>query len=83
MMLSYGQIPFGPLACCDMAAKKTRLDQIIVDRGLAESKTRAQALVMAGKVFSGERKLEKPGTQLSEDTELEVRGQPHPWVSRG
>jgi 23S rRNA (cytidine1920-2'-O)/16S rRNA (cytidine1409-2'-O)-methyltransferase len=62
---------------------KRRLDQLLVDRGLIETRSKAQALVMAGKVFSGERKLEKPGTQLSDDTELEVRGQPHPWVSRG
>lgn len=62
---------------------KRRLDQLLVDRGLVETRSKAQALVMAGKVFSGEHKLEKPGTQLSEDTELEVRGQPHPWVSRG
>lgn len=62
---------------------KRRLDQLLVDRGLVETRSKAQAMVMAGKVFSGERKLEKPGTQLSEDTELEVRGQPHPWVSRG
>ena len=62
---------------------KRRLDQLLVDRGLVETRSKAQALVMAGKVFSGERKLEKPGAQLSEDTELEVRGQPHPWVSRG
>lgn len=62
---------------------KRRLDQLLVDRGLVETRSKAQSLVMAGKVFSGERKLEKPGTQLSEDTELEVRGQPHPWVSRG
>jgi 23S rRNA (cytidine1920-2'-O)/16S rRNA (cytidine1409-2'-O)-methyltransferase len=62
---------------------KRRLDQLLVERGLVESRSKAQALVMAGKVFSGERKLEKPGTQLAEDTALDVRGQPHPWVSRG
>lgn len=83
MMLSYGQIPFGPLACCDMAAKKTRLDQIIVDRGLAESKTRAQALVMAGHVYIGEAKAQKPGQQIAEDADISVRGSDHPWVSRG
>lgn len=65
-----------------MASKK-RLDQIIVDRGLAESRSRAQALVMAGLVFSGETKLAKPGQSLSEDAPLEVRGRDHPWVSRG
>ena len=65
-----------------MPAKK-RLDQMLVERGLVESRTRAQALVMAGLVFSGERKLEKSGQQLPEDTPLEVRGRDHPWVSRG
>ena len=62
---------------------KKRLDQMLVDRGLAESRTRAQALVMAGLVFSGEQKLAKPGQQLAEDAPLEVRGRDHPWVSRG
>lgn len=64
-------------------AMKRRLDQLLVDRGLVESRTRAQALVMAGKVFSGERKMEKAGQQVVEDIALEVRGQDHPWVSRG
>lgn len=62
---------------------KRRLDQLLVDRGLVESRTRAQALVMAGKVFSGERKMEKAGQQVAEDIALDVRGQDHPWVSRG
>jgi 23S rRNA (cytidine1920-2'-O)/16S rRNA (cytidine1409-2'-O)-methyltransferase len=62
---------------------KQRLDQLLVSRGLAESRARAQALVMAGLVFSGERKLDKPGQQLPEDAALEVRGRDHPWVSRG
>ncbi|WP_370034266.1 TlyA family RNA methyltransferase [Qipengyuania mesophila] len=64
-------------------AKKKRLDQMLVDRGLVESRTRAQALVMAGLVFSGEQKLAKPGQQLPEDAPLDVRGRDHPWVSRG
>ncbi|MXP46217.1 TlyA family rRNA (cytidine-2'-O)-methyltransferase [Altererythrobacter luteolus] len=63
--------------------KKRRLDQMLVDRGLVESRTRAQALVMAGLVFSGETKLAKPGQQLPEDAPLDVRGRDHPWVSRG
>ncbi len=63
--------------------KKMRLDQMLVDRGLVESRTRAQALVMAGLVFSGEQKLAKPGRQLPEDAPLDVRGRDHPWVSRG
>ncbi|MEC9067715.1 MAG: TlyA family RNA methyltransferase [Pseudomonadota bacterium] len=62
---------------------KHRLDQLLVSRGLAESRTRAQALVMAGLVFSGETKLAKPGQQLRADAPLEVRGRDHPWVSRG
>ena len=56
---------------------------MLVERGLVESRTRAQALVMAGLVFSGETKLAKPGQQLTEDAPLEVRGRDHPWVSRG
>ncbi|WP_445193422.1 TlyA family RNA methyltransferase [Sphingomonas sp. Tas61C01] len=62
---------------------KQRADQILVDRGLAESRTRAQALIMAGLVFAGTRKVEKPGQTLAEDVELDVRGRDHPWVSRG
>ncbi len=62
---------------------KQRADQLLVDRGLAESRTRAQALILAGKVFSGERRIEKPGQALPDDLPLEVRGQDHPWVSRG
>jgi 23S rRNA (cytidine1920-2'-O)/16S rRNA (cytidine1409-2'-O)-methyltransferase len=55
----------------------------LVSRGLAESRTRAQALIMAGAVFSGERKLAKAGELLAQDAPLEVRGNDHPWVSRG
>ena len=62
---------------------KPRLDQLLVDRGLAESRARAQALVMAGKVFAGETRLDKPGTKIAGDTPLKVRGPDHPWVSRG
>jgi 23S rRNA (cytidine1920-2'-O)/16S rRNA (cytidine1409-2'-O)-methyltransferase len=54
-----------------------------VSRGLAESRTKAQALIMAGTVFSGEKKLAKPGDMLAEEAPLEVRGKDHPWVSRG
>ena len=62
---------------------KLRVDQMLVDRGLAESRARAQALVMAGLVFAGERKIDKAGQQLAADVALEVRGRDHPWVSRG
>lgn len=64
-------------------AGKQRIDQLLVARGLAESRTRAQALVMAGLVFVGDRKAEKPGQPVAEDAAIEVRGRDHPWVSRG
>jgi 23S rRNA (cytidine1920-2'-O)/16S rRNA (cytidine1409-2'-O)-methyltransferase len=62
---------------------KIRADQLLVDRGLAESKTRAQALIMAGLVFSDTRKIDKPGLALPDDAAIDVRGRDHPWVSRG
>jgi 23S rRNA (cytidine1920-2'-O)/16S rRNA (cytidine1409-2'-O)-methyltransferase len=62
---------------------KERLDQLLVDRGLVESRARAQALVIAGKVMSGTRRLDKPGMRLAIDAPLELKGQDHPWVSRG
>jgi 23S rRNA (cytidine1920-2'-O)/16S rRNA (cytidine1409-2'-O)-methyltransferase len=64
-------------------APKIRVDQLLVERGHAESRTRAQALVLAGTVFSGETKIAKPGQTLPADAPLEVRGRDHPWVSRG
>jgi 23S rRNA (cytidine1920-2'-O)/16S rRNA (cytidine1409-2'-O)-methyltransferase len=62
---------------------KQRADQMLVDRGLVESRAKAQALILAGLVFSGERKIEKAGQALAADAPLEVRGREHPWVSRG
>ena len=62
---------------------KARVDQLLVERGHAESRTRAQALVMAGLVFSGDTKIAKPGQTLSVEALLDVRGRDHPWVSRG
>src|SRR6185503_12449565 len=62
---------------------KPRADQLLVDRGLAESRAKAQALILAGLVFSGERKIDKAGQALAADAALEVRGKDHPWVSRG
>lgn len=60
-----------------------RVDQLLVERGLVESRARAQALILAGLVFSGEKKIDKAGQALAEDAQLEVRGRDHPWVSRG
>lgn len=65
-----------------MATRK-RVDQVMVERGLAESRARAQALVMAGLVSAGGRRVDKPGAQIGEDAPLELKGQDHPWVSRG
>jgi 23S rRNA (cytidine1920-2'-O)/16S rRNA (cytidine1409-2'-O)-methyltransferase len=62
---------------------KLRADQILVDRGLAESRTKAQALIIAGLVTTSGRRIDKPGTALAEDAELTVAGRDHPWVSRG
>ncbi|MBV6632892.1 MAG: TlyA family RNA methyltransferase [Alphaproteobacteria bacterium] len=68
-----------------MAGKspKIRADQRLVDLGLVESKSRAQAVIMAGLVFSKEQRIAKPGQMLALDTPLELRGKDHPWVSRG
>ena len=62
---------------------KVRADQLLVDNGLAESKARAQALILAGLVYLGDRKVEKAGQQVPPDADLDVRGRDHPWVSRG
>ena len=62
---------------------KQRADQLLVDRALAESRTRAQALILAGLVFSNGRRIDKPGQSLPPDAPLDVRGRDHPWVSRG
>ena len=64
-------------------AAKVRADQLLVTRGLAESRTRAQALILAGNVFAGEKRVAKAGDMLAEDASLAVKGRDHPWVSRG
>ena len=64
-------------------AGKVRVDQLLVARGLAESRAKAQALVMAGQVYSETKRLDKPGKQVDPEIPLEVRGRDHPWVSRG
>ena len=65
-----------------MAAKR-RADQLLVELGLAESRTKAQALILAGLVSCGERRIDKPGEQLAPDVALALKGRDHPWVSRG
>jgi len=64
-------------------AAKRRADQLLVEQGLAESRTKAQALILAGLVSCGERRVDKPGEQLAAGATLVLRGRDHPWVSRG
>jgi 23S rRNA (cytidine1920-2'-O)/16S rRNA (cytidine1409-2'-O)-methyltransferase len=63
--------------------KRERADLLLVTRALAPSRERARALILAGKVFSGDRRIDKAGDQLAPDAPLSVRGQEHPYVSRG
>ncbi len=63
--------------------KRDRIDRLLVERGLVASRTRAQALVMAGKVLVGDKRVDKPGTLVAVDAELRVRGDDNPYVSRG
>ena len=62
---------------------KQRADQLLVEQGLAESRTRAQALILGGHVFIGDRKVDKAGQGVAADAVLTVKGRDHPWVSRG
>ncbi|NJC32796.1 23S rRNA (cytidine1920-2'-O)/16S rRNA (cytidine1409-2'-O)-methyltransferase [Sphingomonas jejuensis] len=62
---------------------KRRADQLLVDRGLVESRARAQAVIIAGLVTSDTRRIEKPGQPIDEDAPLVLKGRDHPWVSRG
>ncbi len=65
------------------ARGKIRLDELLVLRKLAPSRTRAQALILAGRVYAGETRLNKPGMSLAIDAEIQLRGDDHPYVSRG
>ena len=65
------------------ATPKERVDKLLVDRGLAPTREHAQRLLMAGLVFAGDAAVTKPGARLPADVALEVRGQPHAFVSRG
>jgi 23S rRNA (cytidine1920-2'-O)/16S rRNA (cytidine1409-2'-O)-methyltransferase len=62
---------------------KQRIDHLLATRGLAESRTRAQALILAGLVYVGTRKVAKAGELVDDEAELVVKGRDHPWVSRG
>lgn len=62
---------------------KVRADQLLVARGLAPTRARAQALVLAGKVYVGEARIEKAGALLADDAAITLRAEDHPYVSRG
>lgn len=62
---------------------KQRVDVMLVARGLVETRTKAQALIMAGLVYAGTARVSKAGDLLPEEVALSVKGQEHPWVSRG
>ncbi|GAB6094127.1 TlyA family rRNA (cytidine-2'-O)-methyltransferase [Desulfatiferula olefinivorans] len=62
---------------------RKRLDVLIVDKGLCESRQRAQALIMAGKVFVNQSLADKPGAQVFEDASIEIRTPDFPYVGRG
>src|SRR6266699_4333380 len=70
-------------AGCEAQVAKRRADQLLVDQGLAETRARAQALILAGLVSADGRRIDKPGTALAEETPLALAGRDHPWVSRG
>ncbi|MSO65086.1 MAG: TlyA family RNA methyltransferase [Alphaproteobacteria bacterium] len=63
--------------------RRERADRALVERGLVESRHRAAALILAGKVFVGDRLIAKAGEPIASDDTLELRGADHPWVSRG
>jgi 23S rRNA (cytidine1920-2'-O)/16S rRNA (cytidine1409-2'-O)-methyltransferase len=69
--------------CHGKPSLKSRLDKLLVDRGLVRSRERAQALILAGKVLVDEQKLEKAGAQVAEDCAIRLLGEDLKYVSRG
>ncbi len=65
-----------------MSAKE-RIDKLLIEKGIIQSRERARALIMAGKVLVENRVVDKPGTRVDIDARLELRGEDHPYVSRG
>ena len=66
-----------------MKEKKKRLDVLLVERGLIDSRTKAQAIIMSGMVYVNDQKADKPGVSYEESAEIQVRGETCPYVSRG
>jgi len=71
------------MASSEPKVAKQRVDQLLADRGLAESRARAQAYIMAGLVTVAGNKIDKPGQKIASDSAIELKGKDHPWVSRG
>ncbi|HLM46803.1 MAG TPA: S4 domain-containing protein, partial [Myxococcaceae bacterium] len=65
-----------------MKPRKERLDVLVVERGLAESRTKAQALILAGQVVVGDQRVDKPGALVPVESELRLKGEVLPYVSR-
>jgi len=63
--------------------KKERLDVLLVELGLAPTRARAQALVLAGQVVVDDQRVDKPGTRVAADAAIRLKGEPMPYVSRG
>lgn len=63
--------------------KKVRLDQLVFDQGLSESRERAKAIIMSGVVYVNGQRADKPGALVAPDAKIEVRGNTLPYVSRG
>jgi len=63
-------------------AKPVRIDALLAERGLADSREKAQAMILAGQVLADEQKIEKPGRKVSPDAEIRLLGQPAKFVSR-
>lgn len=66
-----------------MKAKRERIDKLLVELGLVESRTKAQALIMAGEVIVDDRTIDKPGTEVAVDATIRLRNEVLPYVSRG
>ena len=62
---------------------KKRLDVLLTERGLVESRQRAQGIIMSGLVYVNQQKVDKAGAQIEEAAQIEVRGNDLPYVSRG
>ena len=74
---------FSGFATCYPDRVKSRLDKLLVDRGLTPSRERAQALILAGRVLVNEQKLEKSGASVDTDAIIRILGDDQPYVSRG